>query len=115
MRDEKASWEKVKAAYTKRFKTEKEKRLKDKAKCRMASLKQKSDESLMAYGERAFWLWQMLDASDEPYLLQRFRKGLCDKAIQRLLASHKSGDKEVTNQELKAQIINICDDDQDSS
>ena len=64
-RDEKESWEKVKAAYIKRFKTEKEKWLKDKAKSRMASLKQKPDESLTAYGERAFRLRQMLDASDD--------------------------------------------------
>ena len=113
--DEKGSWEKVKAAFTKRFKTEKEKRLKDKAKSRMASLKQKPDESLTAYGVRAFRLHQMLDASDEPCLVQRFRKGLRDKAIRRLLASHKSGDKEMTIQELNAQIINICDDDRDSS
>ena len=81
----------------------------------MASLKQKPDESLTAYGERAFRLRQMLDASDEPYLVQRFRKGIRDKAIRRLLASHKSGDKEVTIQELNTQIINICDDDRDSS
>ena len=81
----------------------------------MALLKQKSSESLMAYGERAFRLRQMLEPSDEPYLVQRFRKGLCDKSIWRLLASHKSGGKQVTIQDLNAQIISICEDDQDSS
>ena len=57
----------------------------------------------------------MLEASDKPYLVQRFRKGLRDKAIRRLLVSHKSGDKEVTIQDFKAQIINICEDDRDLS
>ena len=114
-KDEKGRWERVKAAYIRRFKTEKEQRLRDKAKSKMVSLKQKPTESLAAYGERAFRLRQMLEASDEPYLVQRFRKGLRDKAIRRLLASHKSGDKEVTIQDLNAQIINICEDDRESS
>ena len=73
----------------------------------MASLKQKPTESLAAYGELAFRLRQMLEASDEPYHVQCFRKGLRDNAIRRLLVSHKSGDKEVTIQDLNAQIINI--------
>ena len=99
-RDEKGGWEKVKAAFIRRFKTKKEQRLREKAKSTMASLKQKPTESLAAYGERAFRLSQMLQASDEPYLVQRFRKGLRDKAIRRLLAKHRLGDKEVTIQDL---------------
>lgn len=110
-RDEKVSWDKVKVAYIKKFKTEKEQRLRDEAQSKMALLKQESSESLMAYGERAFRLRQMLEPSNEPYLVQRFRKELCDKSIRRSLASHKSGDKQVTIQDLKAQIISICEDD----
>ena len=67
------------------------------------------DESLVAYGERASRLRQMLKASDKPYLVQWFRKGLRDKVIRRILASHKTGDVEVTIQELNEQILNICE------
>ena len=114
-KDEKGRWKKVKAAYIRQFKMEKEQRLRDKAKSKVASLKQKPTHSLAAFEEWSFRLRQMLAASDEPYLVRRYRMGLRDKAIRRLLESHKSGNKEVAIQDLNAQIIDIYKDNRDSS
>ena len=90
--------ETVKASYIKKFKTEREQRLIAKARSQMASLKQKREESLSQYGERALRLSQRLGETDEPFLVQRFRKGLRSKAERRLLVSHTTGDKKVTMQ-----------------
>ena len=81
----------------------------------MASLKQKKGESLKQYEERALRLRQRLEETDDPFLVQRFRKGLRKKAERRLLASRTVGDKMVTMQKLNAQILSICKDDKDSS
>ena len=81
----------------------------------MASLRQKREESLKQYGERALRLRQRLEETDEPFLVQRFRKGLRSKAERRLLASRVIGEEKVTMQELNQQILSICEDDDDSS
>ena len=56
-----------------------------------------------------------MEETDEPFLVQRFRKGLRSKAEWRLLASRTTGDEKVTMQQLNAQILSICEDDEESA
>ena len=114
-KEDKRNWEKIKTIYIKKFKTEREQRLIARARSQMASLRQKREESLKQYGERALRLRQRLEETDEPFLVQRFRKGLRSKAERRLLASRVTGEEKVTMQQLNQQILSICEDDDDSS
>lgn len=87
--EDRCKWDRVKAVYIKKFKTEREPRLVAKARSQMASLKQKREESLSQYGECALRLRQRLEETDELFLVQRFRKGLDSKAERRLLGVTK--------------------------
>ena len=110
-KEDRGKWEKIKNAYIKKFKIEREQRLMGKARSQRASLKQKREESLKQYAERALRHRQRLEETDEPFLVQCFRKGLRSKAERRLLASRTTGEEKVTMQQLNAQILSIRKDD----
>ena len=59
----------VKRYYIAKYKTEKEKKAKQRVWEAMVSFKQCADESLKAYGERAMKLRQLIDSADEAILV----------------------------------------------
>ena len=114
-REDKSSWAKLKEVYMKMFNTDREQRTRVKARSQMPSLKQKKGESLKKYGEPALRSRQRLEEIDEPFLFQRFRKGLRKKRERRRLAWRTVGDDMVTTKKLNTQVLSICEDDEDSS
>ena len=64
---ERDDWRQIKAIYIRKYKTERDLRAKQKAREAVASFKQRSDESLRAYGERAVKLRQLLEATDKGF------------------------------------------------
>jgi len=75
---ERESWTQVKTLYIAKYKTERDKRAKQRAREAMAFFGQRSDESLGAYGERAVRLRQLIDVADEGFLVSRFLRGVRD-------------------------------------
>ena len=83
---EKESWEQLKEVYIYKFKTERDLKEKQRAKEQCASSKQWPEESLKAYGKRAMRLRQLIDSSEEAFLVYRFLKGVRDKSMRQILA-----------------------------
>ena len=104
---EKESWDKLKEVYIHKFKTERDVRAKQCAKEQCASFKQKPDETLKAYGERAMELRQLIEANEESFLVHRFLKGIRDKAIRQLLAVGPDDMAKVTVAHLNTRIGNL--------
>ena len=66
---EQDDWEQVKKFYIAKYKTERDRKAKQKAREAMALFKQRADEPLKAYGEHAVKLRQLIDGSDEGFLV----------------------------------------------
>ena len=66
---EKEDWTKLKEVYIYKYKAERETKAKQRAKEQCASFRQRSDESLRAYGERAMRLRQLIDGEEEAFLV----------------------------------------------
>ena len=104
---EKDSWEEVKTIYIAKYKTEKEKKAKQKAREAMVSFKQRADESLTAYAERAMKLRQLIDAADESILVSRFLRGVRDKSIRQMIAIGQEDMSKLTVAQLNTRILNL--------
>ena len=104
---EKDDWKQVKEIYIAKYKTERDQRAKQKAREAVASFKQRSDESLRAYGERAVKLRQLLESTDEGFLVSRFLRGVRDKAIRQMLALGHEDLSKVTVGQLNQKIRNL--------
>ena len=111
---EREDWRQVKAIYIRKYKTERDQRAKQKAREAVASFKQRSDESLRAYGERAVKLRQLLEATDEGFLVSRFMRGVKDKAIRQMLAIGQEDLSKVTVGQLNQKIRNLTGTGDDS-
>ena len=79
-KEDKCNWDKIKTFYIKKFKTEREQWLLARERSQMVSLRQKREESLKQYGERALHLRQRMKETDAPFLVQRFWNGHRSKA-----------------------------------
>ena len=104
---EKDEWEKVKEMFVYKFKTEKDLRAKQRAKEQCASFKQKPEENLKAYGERAMRLRQLIDASEEGFLVYRFLKGIRDKSVRQILAVGPEDMGKITVAQMNARIASL--------
>ena len=104
---EKDDWKQVKEIYIAKYKTERDQRAKQKAREAAASFKQPSDESLRAYGERAVKLRQLLESTDEGFLVSRFLRGVRNKAIRQMLALGHEDLSKVTVGQLNQKIRNL--------
>ena len=101
---EKDNWEKLKEVYTFKFKTERDLRARQHTKEQCASFKQRPDESLKAYGERAMKLRQLIDASEEGFLVYRFLRGIRDKSVRQILAANPEDMGKITVAQMNARI-----------
>ena len=104
MPTEKEDWGKLKETYIYKFKTERDVRAKQRAKEQCASFKQKPEETLKAYGERAMKLRQLIEANDEAFLVHRFLKGIRDKSVRQILAVGPEDMAKVTVAHLNTKI-----------
>ena len=104
---EKESWEKLKEVYIYKFKTERDLKAKQRAKEQCASFKQRPEESLKAYGERAMRLRQLIDLSEEAFLVYRFLKGVRDKSVRQILAIGPEDLGKMTVAQMNSRIGNL--------
>ena len=105
---EKDNWRQVKAIYIAKYKTERDQRAKQKAREAVASFRQQSDESLKAYGERTVKLRQLLETTDEGFLVSRFLCGVRDKAIRQMLVLGHEDLSKLTVGQLNQKIRNLA-------
>ena len=104
---ERDDWGQIKTLYIAKFKTERDQRARQKAREAIASFKQRSDESLRAYRERAVKLRQLIDATDEVFLVSRFLCGVKDEAIRQMFAVGQEDISKLTVSQLNQRIINL--------
>ena len=105
---EKDDWRQVKAIYIAKYKNERDQRAKQKAREAVVSFRQRSDESLKAYGERAVKLRQLLDTTDEGFLVCKFLRRMRNKAIGQMLALGDEDLSKVTVGQLNQKIRNLA-------
>ena len=104
---EKEDWEKVKEMFIYKFKKEKDFRAKQRAKEQCTSFKQKPEENLKAYGERAMRLRQLIDGSEEGFLVYRFLKAIQDKSVRQILAVSPQDMGKITVAQMNARISSL--------
>ena len=104
---EKDDWEQVKKFYIAKYKTERDRKAKQKAREAMALFKQRADEPLKAYGERAVKLRQLIEGSDEGFLVSRFLRGVKDKNIRQMIAVGQEDMSKLTVAQLHQRILNL--------
>ena len=104
---EKEDWEKVKEMFIYKFKTEKDLWAKQRAKEQFASFKQKPEENLKAYSERAMRLRKLIDASEMRFLVYRFLKGIQDKSVRQILAISPEDIGKITVAQMNAGINSL--------
>ena len=103
---EKNDWDALTAIYIRKYKTDQDRKAKERAWAEAATIKQRKDESVKAYGERAVRLAQLV-ASDEGYLVRRFLAGMKDTALRQTLVSGYDDMTSVTVKDLNKKIQNI--------
>ena len=103
---EKADWAVLKGLYIHKFKTERDLQTKEDAWVQAATIRQKKDESVKSYAERALRVSQLVE-TDERYLVRRFMAGLRDASIQTALAAGYEDLNKATMRELHRKILSI--------
>ena len=111
---ERESWTQAKTLYIAKYKTERDKRAKQRAREAMASFRQRSDESLRAYGERAVRLRQLIDVADEGFLVSRFLRGVRDRNIRQMIAVGQEDMSKLTVAQVNQRIMNLSGAGNDS-
>ena len=116
---EKSNWKTLKDLFIKEFKTNRDQKAKEDAWIQAATIKQKKDESVKAYADRALRVSQLVD-TDERYLVRRFVTGIRDPGLQQTLAAAYEDLNKATMRELHRKIHTIVavsnrydDDDED--
>ena len=104
---EKDDWEQVKKFYIAKYKTERDRKAKQRAREAMASFKQRVDEPLKAYGERAVKLRQLIEVADEGFLVSRFLRGVRDKNIRQMIAVGQEDMSKLTVAQINQRILNL--------
>ena len=84
--DEKNDRDALTSMYIRKYQTDHDRKAKDRAWAEAATIKQRKDKSVKAYGRRAVRLAQLV-ASDEGYLARRFLAGKLDTALRQTLVS----------------------------
>ena len=100
---EKSNWNTLTTLFIKEFKTLREQRAKEEAWVQAATIRQKKDESVKAYADRALRVSQLID-TDERYLVWRFMTGLRDTTLQLSLAAGYEDINKATMRELHRKI-----------
>ena len=100
---EKSNWNTLTTLFIKEFKTLREQRAKEEAWVQAATIRQKKDESVKAYADRALRVSQLID-TDERYLVRRFMTGLRDTTLQLSLAAGYEDINKATMRELHRKI-----------
>ena len=103
---ERNDWDTHTAIFIRRYKTDQDRKAKERAWAEAATIKQKKDESVRAYGERAVRLAQLV-AAEEGYLVRRFLAGMKDTALRQTLVSGYEDMTTVTIKDLNKKIQNI--------
>ena len=104
---EKEDWAKPKEVYIYKFKTERDLRAKKQAKEQCASFKQWPDESLKAYGEHTMKLCQLIDSTEEGFLVYRFLKGIQNKSVRQILSLGPDDMSKVTVVQMNTRIASL--------
>ena len=96
----------LKALYINKFKTERDLQAKEDAWAQAATIRQKKDESVKAYAERALRVSQLV-YTDERYLVRRFMAGLRDTSLQTALAAGYEDLNKATMRGLHRRIVTV--------
>ena len=90
-----------------KYKTEKEKKAKQREWEAMVSFKPCTDENLKAYGERAVKLRQLIDSADEDMLVSRFLCGVRNKSIRQMIAIGQDDMSKLRVAQFNNRILNL--------
>ena len=90
-----------------KIKTERDLRAKQRAKEQCASFKQRPDKGLKVYGECAMKLCQLIDSTEEGFLVYRFLKGIRDKSVRQILSVGPDDISKVTVAQMNARITSL--------
>ena len=111
--DIRTNFTRIKNAYLKKYKEEKEVRNKETARTQMIEFKQGAIESLREYGKRALRLSYHLERSDGPIFVKIFAKGLRDVHLRRMLFSSPDDLKSMADLHRRIQSISDAEEGPD--
>ena len=104
---ERDNWDEVKKYSIAKYKMEKKKKAKQRAREAKVSFKQRTDKNLKAYGERAMKLRQLTDSADEAILVLRFLRGVRDKSIRQMITIGQEDMSKLTVAKINNRILNL--------